>query len=153
MNPDDERQWIARAAHDPAAFTRLYAHYFPRLYAYARYRVATEQEAEEVVEALDRFQWRHPRSFGAWLFHIAHHVLIDRARRDQRVQIETFADLSHMASREILPDESAIRAEEFTRLHRLLATLSLRRQEIITLRFFGGLRNREIAQVLAIPCF
>jgi RNA polymerase sigma-70 factor (ECF subfamily) len=158
MNPDDERQWVARAADDPAAFTRLYTHYFPRLYAYARYRVETEHEAEEVVaetflkvvEALDRFEWRHPRSFAAWVFRIAYHVLVDRTRRAQRVQTETFAGLPHLVSRDILPDEAAVRAEEFAHLHRLLATLSPRRQEIISLRFFAGLRNHEIAHVLGI---
>jgi RNA polymerase sigma-70 factor (ECF subfamily) len=158
MNPDEERDWVARAADEPAAFTRLYTHYFPRLYAYARYRVETVQEAEEVVaetflkvvEAIDRFQWRHTQSFAAWIFRIAHHVLIDHARRAQRVQSEPFADLPHLISREILPDEAAVRAEEFAHLHRLLATLTPRRQEIITLRFFGGLRNQEIAHVLAI---
>jgi RNA polymerase sigma-70 factor (ECF subfamily) len=158
MNPDDEREWVARAARDPAAFARLYTHYFPRLYAYARYRVDTEQEAEEVVaetflkvvEALDRFRWRHARSFAAWLFRIAHNVLIDGARRTQRVYSEPLADLPHLVSRDILPDEAAVRAEEFAHLRRLLATLSPRRQEVITLRFFGGLRNREIADVLEI---
>lgn len=158
MNPDDERRWVARAIDDPAAFTRLYSHYFPRLYAYARYRVASEQEAEEVVaetflkvvEALDRFQWRHAQSFAAWLFRIAHHLLIDRARQARRVQSAPLADLPHLVSRELLPDEAAVRAEEFAHLHRLLGTLSPRRQEIITLRFFAGLRNHEIAHVLAI---
>ncbi|MBV9282693.1 MAG: sigma-70 family RNA polymerase sigma factor [Chloroflexi bacterium] len=158
MNPVDERHWVAQAAGDPAAFTRLYTHYFPRLYAYARYRVVETQEAEEVVaetflkvvETLDRFQWRHNQSFAAWLFRIAHNVLIDRARRSGRVQIVPLADLPDLASRAILPDEAALRAEELATLRRLLATLSPRRQEIITLRFFGGLRNQEIAQVLEI---
>jgi RNA polymerase sigma-70 factor, ECF subfamily len=158
MTPDDERHWVARAAGDPAAFTRLYLHYFPRLYAYARYRVEAEHEAEEVVaetflkvvETLDRFQWRHTQSFAAWLFRIAHNALIDRARRAQRVQSVPLADMPHLISQMILPDEAAVRAEEFAHLHRLLATLSPRRQEIITLRFFGGLRNQEIAHVLEI---
>jgi RNA polymerase sigma-70 factor (ECF subfamily) len=158
MNPDDERHWVARAAGDPAAFSLLYTHYFPRLYAYARYRVGEEHEAEEVVaetflkvaETLDRFQWRHSQSFAAWLFRIARNVLIDRARRAGRVQSVPLADMPHLVSQAILPDEAIVRAEEFARLHRLLATLSPRRQEIITLRFFGGLRNQEIAHVLEI---
>jgi RNA polymerase sigma factor (sigma-70 family) len=32
----------------------------------------------------------------------------------------------------------------------LVATLSPRRQEIVTLKFFAGLRNREIADVLEL---
>jgi RNA polymerase sigma-70 factor (ECF subfamily) len=158
MTPDDERTWVARAAGDPAAFTRLYAHYFPRLYAYARYRVDEEHEAEEVVaetflkvvETLDRFDWRHTQSFAAWLFRIARNVLIDRTRRARRAPSVSLGDMHDLAGHALPPDEAAMRAEELATLHRLVATLSPRRQEIITLRFFGGLRNREIAQILEI---
>ncbi|HET7078316.1 MAG TPA: sigma-70 region 4 domain-containing protein, partial [Chloroflexia bacterium] len=38
----------------------------------------------------------------------------------------------------------------FADLHRLIATLSPRRREVITLKFFGGLQNREIAAVLGL---
>jgi DNA-directed RNA polymerase specialized sigma24 family protein len=40
--------------------------------------------------------------------------------------------------------------EQFLNLRCLIGTLSPRRQEIITLKFFGGLRNREIALMLAL---
>lgn len=158
MSPDDERHWIARAATDPTAFSTLYTHYFPRVYAYVRFRIGEEQEAEEVVaetflkvvETIDRFQWRHAQSFAAWLFRIARNTLIDHARRAQRIQSVPLADTQPLVSEAISPDEAAMRAEEVAGLYRLLATLSPRRQEIITLRFFGGLRNQEIAQVLEV---
>ena len=158
MNPDDERHWVERAARDPTAFAQLYNHYFPRLYAYARYRTAGDHEAEEVVaetflkvvETLDRFRWRHTQSFAAWVFRIAHNVLIDRAHHQGRVQSVPLADVPHLVSHTVLPDDAAVRTEEFAHLHHLVATLSPRRQEIITLRFFGGLRNQEIAHVLGI---
>ena len=40
--------------------------------------------------------------------------------------------------------------ERFARLRGLMARLSPRRQEIVTLRFFGELPNREIARVLGL---
>ena len=40
--------------------------------------------------------------------------------------------------------------EKFKSLQQLISTLSPRRQEIITLKFFGGLRNKEIAQILRL---
>jgi RNA polymerase sigma-70 factor (ECF subfamily) len=158
MTLDDERYWVERAAHDPAAFNCLYTYYFPRLYAYARYRVAVDHEAEDVVaetflkvvETIDRFRWHHQRSFAAWLFRIAHNILIDEARRAQRVQQTTDVDLARLAGTVDAPDDAAMRDEEVRRLHELLATLSPRRQEVITLRFFGELRNQEIAQILEI---
>jgi RNA polymerase sigma-70 factor (ECF subfamily) len=158
MTPDDERDWVARAAVDPDAFSRLYSHYFPRLYAYARSRVKADHEAEEVVaeiflkvvERLDRFRWRHAQSFAAWLFRIAHNVLIDHARRARRSPVVPLANTSDLVSPAILPDQVVVAEEDLATLHRLLGTLSPRRQEIITLRFFGELRNQEIAHVLGI---
>jgi RNA polymerase sigma factor (sigma-70 family) len=41
-----------------------------------------------------------------------------------------------------------IRQERFDILRRMIDTLPPRRQEVITLRFFGGLRNQEIAAML-----
>jgi RNA polymerase sigma-70 factor (ECF subfamily) len=158
MTPDDERDCVIRAATDPNAFTRLYSHYFPRVYAYARSRVEGEQEAEEivsdiflkVVERLDRFRWRHSQSFAAWLFRIARNVLIDRSRGVRRGAVVSLGEAPDLVSRSPLPDQAALDAEELATLHQLLATLSPRRQEAITLRFFGELRNQEIAQVLGI---
>jgi DNA-directed RNA polymerase specialized sigma24 family protein len=88
MNPDEERDWVARGADDPAAFTRLYDHYFPRLYAYARYHVDTEHEAHEVVvetflkvvEALGRFQARH----GRWMTLMLWFIMVSPGSRASR---------------------------------------------------------------------
>lgn len=41
-----------------------------------------------------------------------------------------------------------IRKEKFARLYQMVETLSPRRQEVITLRFFGELKNQEIAKIL-----
>src|SRR5689334_3677569 len=134
MTPDDERDCVKRAATDADAFARLYSHYFPRVYAYARYRVEGEHDAEEavseiflkVVERMDRFQWRHAQSFAAWVFRIARNVLIDRARRAQRAAAVPLTAMPDLVSRAILPDQAAVDAEEVAALHRLLATLSPR---------------------------
>jgi RNA polymerase sigma-70 factor (ECF subfamily) len=41
-----------------------------------------------------------------------------------------------------------VRKETFAQLSGMIASLSPRRRDIVTLRFFGGLRNREIAAIL-----
>ncbi len=158
MNADQERDWVARAAVDPTAFTRLYVHYFPRVYAYVRCRLDNDQEAEDVVaeiflkvvETLDRFQWRHAQSFAAWLFRIARNIVIDRSRHAARAQLVPLAETLELASPTMRLEDATVQAEQHEALRRLLATLSPRRKEIITLRFFGGLRNQEIAQILEI---
>jgi RNA polymerase sigma factor (sigma-70 family) len=53
-----------------------------------------------------------------------------------------------LKSNVLQPEEALTQRETFRHMRALLETLSPRRQEVITLRFFGGLRNKEIAHVL-----
>lgn len=160
MTPEQERETIQQAQADPQAFARLYDHYFPRIHAYVCYRVHSPQDAEDIIATvflrairqLKRFRWRNGGSFAAWLFRIAHNLVVDHYRRHKRVALplEPGEDLADLASRAPLPEEVLTQQETFRQMRELIATLSPRRQEIITLRFFGGLRNHEIAAILGL---
>ncbi len=154
-----EKALLESAQHDLAAFEELYGHYFPKVYAYVNYRITPVQEAEDLVantflkvtERLGHFQWRGDGSFAAWLFRIAHDLVVDFYRQNHRgTSFTSLEDLPDLSSDNLLPYDTAVQAEQFLYLRHLIGTLSPRRQEIITLKFFGGLRNREIAQMLAL---
>ena len=49
-----------------------------------------------------------------------------------------------------LLSDALAQQEAFEQMRSLIATLSPRRQEVITLKFYAGLRNREIARVLGL---
>jgi len=166
MKPEEERACVERARDDPHAFVHLYDHYFPRVHDYVRYRVSDRQDAEDVIaevflkamRELPRFEWHHRNSFAAWLFRIAHNLVVDFYRgREQdavvRASPEHLSDaaLQHavpLTSRAPQPEQALARQEAFDRMRALVTTLSPRRQEVVTLRFFAGLRNKEIAHVL-----
>jgi len=158
MNPDQEKEWLARAPEDPQALKRLYEHYFPRLYAYVSYRVGRVQDTEDLVaetflkaiEKIDSFEWRHKNSFAAWLFSIARNLISNFYRQEQSWETVPLDELPNLQASELLPENVVLQKEKFQRLRKLIGTLTPRQQEIITLRFFGGLRNREIAEVLGI---
>jgi RNA polymerase sigma-70 factor (ECF subfamily) len=159
MTLDDEQRLLALARQDPQAFHRIYQHYLPRLYAYVRYRVERKQDAEDlvaetflrVVDGLDRFEWRHEGSFAAWLFRIAHNRISTFHREHAHLDYTRAPEeLPEPVAGGPLPDDVVLRKELFADLHRLIATLSPRRREVITLKFFGGLQNREIAAVLGL---
>jgi len=150
---------VRQAQENPHAFAELYHLYFARLYGYAAYRTETPHDAEDLVaetflkavEGLGRFRYRGPGSFSAWLFQIAHNLLIDAGRRKQRRGNPLpFYALVAVADTQPLPEAAASRSEEIAHVRRLVVTLSPRKQEIFTLKFFGGLRNREIAEVLGL---
>jgi RNA polymerase sigma-70 factor (ECF subfamily) len=159
LDPEQERALVKKARRDRAAFRELYNHYFPRVYAYVSYRVGRVQDVEDlvadtflrVVEGLDGFRWRGERSFAAWLFCIAHNLVSDFYRRgrgsEESVPLE---ELPELEASILLPADAVSQKEKFAYLRRLIGTLSPRRQEVITLRFFGGLHNQEIAALLEL---
>jgi RNA polymerase sigma-70 factor, ECF subfamily len=150
---------IAAARNDPEAFRDLYRRYLPRVYAYAFYRSASKQDAEDVVSEaflrvaanLPRFRYRGEGSFAAWLFRIVNNQIADQRRRQKRsaagLPLEAAAAIE---DRSPAPGEDLERQEQFAELRRLVVTLAPQQQKVVLLRFFAGLRNREIARVLGL---
>lgn len=158
FNAAHERQLVEHARHDPRAFRLLYRRYFPHVYAYVAYRVGRVWDADDltadiflrVVESIAGFEYRGEGSFAAWLFRIAHNTVSQFYRQKRGVEAFSLDDLPDLQSDEPTPDETLLRKERFLRLRSQIEGLSPRRQEIVTLRFFAGLRNQEIAAVLEL---
>jgi RNA polymerase sigma factor (sigma-70 family) len=160
MTPDQEREYIRQACTDPRAFAPIYDHYFPRVHAYVRYRVYDLQDAQDIIadvffraiRNLKRFRWRNTNSFAAWLFRITHNLVMDYGRQHRRVGFSLAPEdgLVEAVDQAPLPEDALAQQEAFQQMRALIATLSPRRQEVVTLRFYGGLRNREIARVLGL---
>ena len=128
-----EKALVEDAQDNLAAFEELYRHYFPKVYAYVNYRIAPVQEAEDLVattflkatERLHRFQWRGDGSFAAWLFRIAHDLVVDFYRQNHRgTNFTSLEDLPELRSDTPLPYDTAVQMEQFVNLRYLIGTLS-----------------------------
>lgn len=159
LDPERERALVEKARQESAALQELYDHYFPKVYAYVSYRVGRVQDAEDlvadtfvrVVDGLAEFQWRGDGSFAAWLFRIAHNLVSNFHRQGRRgEELVPLEELPKLAPSPLLPADVVQQKEKFAYLRQLITTLSPRRQEIIILKFFGSLRNREIAALLEL---
>jgi RNA polymerase sigma factor (sigma-70 family) len=79
---------VALAQADPRAFACLYRRFFDQVYWYCFGRLGDAKSAEDatsevfakVLAALPRYEAREP-SFRAWLFRIAHNVVLDCPRQ------------------------------------------------------------------------
>lgn len=134
------------------AFDRLYRSSRDDVYAYVAGLLRDAGAAEEVTAAAFERAYRKRRRFDpergesrAWLFGIARYAALDELRRRGR-QAELTAEPADLDSLE----EGAERSERRLAVSAALERLAPRERELIALKFFAGLGNAEIAQVLGI---
>jgi RNA polymerase sigma-70 factor (ECF subfamily) len=140
-------------------YAELYLAYLPRILNYVRLRVGEEELAQDLTaEVFERavakqHTLRRAEAFGAWLFAIARNAVAGYYRR-RRSTVSLEQATEKAAESLVAPDRSPpevlMLREELAEVLRVLGTLSKREQEIILLKFGGGLDNQEIAKVLRL---
>ncbi len=135
----------------------LFQAHYPRIYNYLRYRVNSPEEAEDLISAVFEKAYTHRErfdsikgSFSTWLFRIAHNTLVDHyRRRERRSTWETGAGLPpDLVAPEPSPEAQLVQKEAMAQLLQGLSRLSERDQEVISLKFAGKLRNKEIGEIM-----
>ena len=140
--------------YDEAALGELYDAYAPRIYAYIYRRVGDAHLAEDlvgdvfvrVVQAIRTECFWHT-SFRAWLFRIAHNVVVDHYRRRPPFLSDSL-DKVWVPGAGDDPGQAIEAFEESDQLRRALRCLTRAQQEVLVLRFGRGLTARETARVL-----
>ena len=92
-----------------------------------------------------RGQYRGEGKFRAYLFAIAHNVLMDQFRRQPR---EAVSDVEAVADGS--PERDAANLEATERLNALIANLPNAQREALIMHREAGLTIREIAQVTGV---
>lgn len=98
----------------------------------------------------DAARARIPEHATAFVLATARNLLIDRARRNQVVSIEAYAELSDLAIDELSPDRHADGRAELRRFVDALEALPPRCKEVVVLRKVEGLSQREVATRMGI---
>lgn len=135
-------------------YADLYRDYLPRILNYIRLRVDDEALAHDLTAAVferviaKQHTLRKREAFGAWVFRIARNEVAGHYRR--RRQTVPLDLVNGQSSPEPTPPETVLRREQLAHLKSALTSLSEREQEIIRLKFGGGLQNREIARVMRL---
>jgi len=140
---------------DPLALGKLYDLYIDKIYRYILYRVGNPTEAEDLAEQvfvkmLEAIAGYEPRGapFGAWLFRIAHNLVVDhfraRAKRQEGEIDEGVVSIADSVNT-LDPVEAIL---EHQHLRTAIALLTEEQQQVILLKFFGERSNAEIAQIL-----
>lgn len=140
-------------AGDTVAFGRLYEHYLDEIFHFVFYRVHSQQEAEDLCEAVFFKAWQaldeNPPNeipFRLWLYRIARNTVVDHYRtRKEQVGLEEV--MSVPAPVEEL-EAMVVRQERAAELRDKLQRLKEDHQIVLTCRFVTGLNHAETAVVM-----
>jgi RNA polymerase sigma-70 factor (ECF subfamily) len=146
---------VERAARrDQAAFAELYDVFLGPMYRYVFYRVGSRADAEDISEqvflqawaAIDRFRWQG-KPFAAWLYTLAHHLVVDWRRRSHPAQsIDNDEDPIDLCS--TTAERALTQSLDADLLAPAIRRLTLEQQQVITLKFVAGLDTSEVATVM-----
>lgn len=147
-------------ASDQTDWESVYREQYPRLYNFFRFRLGSDALAEDLTADVFERAWRGRRRyrhdmgrFEAWLFGIARKVAADHLRKLGRSGPEQSLDaVAHTLA---VPDHESpwaqvAQGDDFAQLVRLLAGLDARAQELLALKYGGGLTNRQIAKLTGL---
>jgi len=153
--PEGEILSLVRQAQEGSteAFNQLYNYFFPQVYRYTAFRFEKES-AEDLVadifvkvwEKLHTYKERKGVPFGAWLFRIARHEVIDAYRsRKETVEIpEDLRDPDEMNR----SDDRAKRQDLLRTVRKAMDQLPRRYRDILLLSYMADLPHSEIARTL-----
>lgn len=140
---------------DMAALAALYDQHYGLIFRYLRARLGDREAVEDLTgEVFQRMLTALPKyraqglPFRAWLFRIAHNLLVDHYRQlGRRVTVE-WEDTAETADPGADPATQIEQTLTLAQAYRALAELDDHQRVVVTLRFLSGLSLRETALAL-----
>ncbi len=151
----EDKVLVEKAKKDREAFEALYDKYISKVYTYAYYRTGNVEDAEDITESvflhaflnLDRY--RHMGlPFSSWLMRIAHNLIANWYRDRSKKTTVSLEYAEHITDTARSPEEHAEAREVQEMVWRMLETLSEERRQALILRYAGGLKHREIGEIM-----
>jgi len=139
-------------------FPEVYEVFFARIYSYIRCRIGSDAAAEDISssvfqKALSRFGQYDPArgNMAQWLFGIARNEVNSYLRKAAVLKFLPLDLFGDIFSGEAGQDPgTADSGGDMAELVSALGTLETRERDIITLKFYSEMTNREIAKVTGL---
>lgn len=152
----DEIEALVKKAQkgDKDAFAEIYEILVDPIYGYIYYRVK-DDDAEDLVETVFLRVWENLRQyrprkkyFSAWVFRIAHNLVVDYYRASQNDSTEELSEHLPDQSREHNPIRNTQNALSREVLKEAISKLRKPYREIIIHKFINELSNKELSQIM-----
>ena len=137
-----------------AALAYLFESDYERIARYIAVRIGNNGHAEELagdvfVRALERIGTYQQRDvpMQAWLFRIAHNLVVDYLRKNSRRKTTTLDEALDIASSDS-PENETLLTLQREEIMAAMESLTQAQREVVALRFFGELTSKEVANVV-----
>lgn len=137
-------------------FLSYYNTYLGKIYRYIFFRVdrnkalAEDLTSEIFLKAYEKFEgFDHERSFGVWIYRIAHNHLADHYKKLKPV-IVPIEDAEHAIKSASSPEKELATSMNMEKVGSALSVLPENQKNVFVMKFFNELSNTEIAQILNI---
>lgn len=157
----DDRALVGRVTEgDGYALEALYQRYGRACYGLARRILADDQFAQDCVQEVFLTLWRDASrfdpsrgGFASWLLSVTHHKAVDAVRREENLRKRRTGPEALELRESDLPavDDEVWSGMRSTRVRAALLTLPDVQREALTLAYFGGYTQREIAGLTDTP--
>lgn len=138
------------------AFAGLYEAYYAKIYRYVMFKTSDSVEAEDLaeevflrmLESIGSFKWQgYP--FTSWLFRIAHNLVIDFYRKKGRQKNASLDNAMRVVGSDNVDMDKQIDIKlSIKEVNDAMGGLTQLQQEVLTLRFAGGLSVAETAEAM-----
>ena len=138
------------------AFAGLYEAYYDKIYRYVMFKTGDTLEAEDLteevflrmLESIGSFKWQgYP--FTSWLFRIAHNLVIDYYRKAGRQKKTSLDDAMRVVGSDGVDVDRKLDIElSIKEVKEAMGGLTQLQQEVLSLRFAGGLSVAETAEAM-----
>ncbi len=150
---------VRTAAGDENAFASLYDTMSPRVFGLLLRVIVNRSQAEEVLQEVFLEIWQSAGAFApkkgqgrSWVLTIAHRRAVDRVRSSQSAaDRDVKAGMRELNTPSERVDERVETAIEAEKVVRALAALPGPQQEALTLSYYGGYSQSEIAALVGAP--
>ncbi len=153
---DAEAALIERARElDDAAWAAIYERHAEQVYAYIYYRLGDQHIAEDLaadvfvkaVAGIKGYRYRGTPLL-AWLYRIAHNVTVDHRKSAQTRMQRTSTDALERVEE---PRDELGQRDQRQDMLAAIRRLTPDQQQVVILRFYTGMSNAEVAQVIGKP--
>ena len=144
-----------RAKYDQEAFGELYDYFFPRVYSYIFAKVKNNDTADDVISTTFEKVFLHLKdydsekgAFSTWIFRIALNEMASFYRKQTASKETTWEEFFDPADNRATPEQQVVSEEGDRFLLCALEKLPERERRIVSMKYFMGISNKEIAEAM-----